>query len=842
MGSSFFNVGLTGLNAAQLGLLTSGHNISNASTAGYNRQTIVQTTNTPQFTGAGFIGTGTNVSTIRRVYNEFVSRQVLASETNVAELDTYFSEIKQIDNLLADPSSGASPALQDFFNAIQAAAANPASLPARQSMLSSAAALTARFQSLDQQLVTIRDGINQQITAEVGTVNSLVTQIGEINQRIILAEAAGPGQPANDLRDQRDQLIADLNKEIRVSVQVETSGTYSVFFGSGQPLVVGNQTMQLRTTTSPEDLTQVEVGLLSPNGLVIRLPESIVSGGKLGGLLQFRSQTLDGAQNALGRVALALTTTLNAQHRLGQDLTGVLGGDLFQPIALNTLGASTNTGSATLAATLTASDYRVAFNAGTYTVTRLSDNTSSTYAAVPIVLDGIRISLQTGAVANGDTFIVKPGEMTGKRVVGLSTNTGSAILDSTGSNLQTLTASDYRLSFGTGGYLLTRLSDKQAWTGATLGEIMDQAAPQGFDLTLTGAMAVGDSFLIRPTRYAARDMTLAVSDPRSIAAAQAMRTGAALTNAGTGTISAGSVEQTNVPLAANVLVTYEAASASFVGFPAGSRVTVGPTSYVVKSPTDRIPYVAGANVSFNGVGVVLSGAPDDGDSFTIAPTGTAPSATGTNTGAGAIVAAVITETGSLPAAAMTLTYRQADGVAPARIEGFPWGTRVTVTQRNGTTTEYLIDPTTVPASVTVPFTAGAKVSFNGMSFVIAGAPVEGDKFDIGPNPSGDGDNRNLVALGVLQTANTLSDGSATFQTSYAQVVSQVGNKAREVEVTLQAQENLVTQGKNLMQSQSGVNLDEEAANLMRYQQAYQAAAKMMELSSKLFDLLLNLGR
>ncbi len=839
MGSSFFNVGLTGLNAAQLGLLTSGHNIANASTPGYNRQTIVQTTNTPQFTGAGFIGTGTNVSTIRRVYNEFVSRQVMASETNVAELGTYFSEIKQIDNLLADPSSGASPALQDFFNAIQAAAANPASLPARQALVSSGSALTARFQSLDQQLVTIREGINQQITASVGTINSLATQVGEINQRIILAEAAGPGQPANDLRDQRDQLIADLNKEIRVSVQVETSGTFSVFFGSGQPLVVGNQTMQLQTTTSPEDLTQVEVGLVSPNGAIVRLPEYIVSGGNLGGLLQFRSQTLDGAQNSLGRVALAIATTVNQQHRLGQDLTGALGGDLFQPISLNTLGASTNTGSATLAATLTVSDYRVAFNAGTYTVTRLSDNTNSTFTAVPIVLDGIRISLQTGAVANGDTFIVKPGEMTGKRVVGLSTNTGSAVLDSTGSNLQTLTASDYRLSLGAGGYLLTRLDDKQTWTGASLAAIMDQVAPQGFDLALTGTMAVGDSFLIRPTRYAARDMALAISDPRNTAAAQAMRTGAALTNAGTGTISAGTVEQTNVPLAANVRVTYEASSNSFVGFPVGSRVTVGPTTHIVQSPTDRIPYVAGANVSFNGVGVAINGAPANGDSFTIFPP---PLTGGTASGAGTIVAGTVTETGSLPAAAMTLTYRQADGVAPARIEGFPWGTRVTVTQSNGTTTEYLIDPTTVPVSATVPFAAGATISFNGMSFVIAGAPVEGDKFDLGPNPSGEGDNRNLVALGGLQTAKSLSNGSATFQSSYAQIVSQVGNKTREIEVTLQAQENLVTQGKNLMQSQSGVNLDEEAANLLRYQQAYQAAAKMMELSSKLFDLLLNLGR
>jgi flagellar hook-associated protein 1 FlgK len=92
----------------------------------------------------------------------------------------------------------------------------------------------------------------------------------------------------------------------------------------------------------------------------------------------------------------------------------------------------------------------------------------------------------------------------------------------------------------------------------------------------------------------------------------------------------------------------------------------------------------------------------------------------------------------------------------------------------------------------------------------------------------------------LQTAKLLSGGTATFQSSYAQMVSQVGNKAREVEVTLTAQENLVKQGKDLIQSQSGVNLDEEAANLQRYQQAYQAAGKVMAIAASLFQTVLGI--
>ena len=105
-----------------------------------------------------------------------------------------------------------------------------------------------------------------------------------------------------------------------------------------------------------------------------------------------------------------------------------------------------------------------------------------------------------------------------------------------------------------------------------------------------------------------------------------------------------------------------------------------------------------------------------------------------------------------------------------------------------------------------------------------------------------GDARNLLALGALQQANTLSDGTASFQASYGQMVSQVGNKAREIEVTGAAQESLLEQAQAAREAASGVNLDEEAANLIRYQQAYQAAARVIDVGQKLFDVLVSLGR
>ena len=109
MGSGVFNVAVSGLNAAQLGIQTTSHNISNVSTTGYNRQRIEQTTNTPIFTGAGFIGQGTSVETVNRVYSKYLTEQVLAAQSNVDEADAYLEQIQQIDNLLADPNAGLSP-------------------------------------------------------------------------------------------------------------------------------------------------------------------------------------------------------------------------------------------------------------------------------------------------------------------------------------------------------------------------------------------------------------------------------------------------------------------------------------------------------------------------------------------------------------------------------------------------------------------------------------------------------------------------------------------------------------------------------------------------------------
>jgi flagellar hook-associated protein 1 FlgK len=220
MGSGIIGTGVSGLHAAQFGLQTTEHNIANANTPGYTRQRTIQASNPGLLTGAGFLGQGTGVATIERVYSRFLTEQVGRSQSSASQLESYYAQIKQIDNMLGDSSAGLAPALQEFFSSVDQVAANPSQLASRQSMVSTAQALSARYQALSDQLAQMNDSINGEITASVAGINSYAEQIATLNQQIGIAEAS-TGQPANDLQDSRDQLVFELNKLIKTTTTTQ---------------------------------------------------------------------------------------------------------------------------------------------------------------------------------------------------------------------------------------------------------------------------------------------------------------------------------------------------------------------------------------------------------------------------------------------------------------------------------------------------------------------------------------------------------------------------------------------------------------------------------------------
>jgi flagellar hook-associated protein 1 FlgK len=418
MSGNMFYTGLSGLNTARTALLVTTHNTANVHTAGYTRQVANIATAGATSSGAGFIGNGSNVTTVSRSFDQYLTAQLTTAQSTSAALATYGTQVNRIDSLLADKTAGLSPLMQNFFTAMQGVANTPSDSAARQQLISSAQALSNKFRSTDQYLTDLNSSTNDQIKGSVDEINTYSKQIASLNQQISQMTAVGGGDAPNDLLDQRDQLVSQLSQIVDVKVLQQDNGKYNVFIGTGQSLVTGDRAATMKAVPSAADPTRTAVALVSVSGAVSQLSDSAMSGGSLGGLMSFRNQSLIPTQNAVGRLAMALSDQVNAQHNLGVDLNGALGGDFFSTAGPGVLTNANNSGTMQVTAAvsdvsaLSTSDYSVNVKlvAGvtTYSVIRLSDKSPvGDFTTFPITFDGVSLT-SAGTAQPGDSFLVQP--------------------------------------------------------------------------------------------------------------------------------------------------------------------------------------------------------------------------------------------------------------------------------------------------------------------------------------------------------------------------------------------------------------------------------------------------
>ncbi len=326
---SIYSIGLSGLNAAQNALKTTSNNISNVYTPGYNRE-ITELANN------GVSG-GVRVTDIERQFNQFVANQLNDSLGNTRSLEAYQKEVSQINNLLADREAGLSPLMQNFFSSIQDLAAGPADPATRQGVLGTADIMTSQFRAFDGYLQDMQDGVNGQVRDEVVQINNLTEQLAGLNRDISVARASR-GEEPNGLLDQRDYVIQQINERMDVRLNIQDGKTYNLSLPNGQQLVTGTSTFKLHAIDSPTDPQRTVVAYQDgqrANSSIIPIDEGLITGGTLGGLMTFRSETLDKTQNQVGQLAASMVIGFNDQHRLGRDLNGDQGGNFFdigQPI------------------------------------------------------------------------------------------------------------------------------------------------------------------------------------------------------------------------------------------------------------------------------------------------------------------------------------------------------------------------------------------------------------------------------------------------------------------------------------------------------------------------------
>ncbi len=619
------NTSLSGLLAFRRAIEMTGHNIVNANTPGYSRQVAEFTTREGQSFGNGYIGGGTQITTIKRAYDRFVAEQLRTSITGQARYATMDALAARIDGLLADPESGLSGGLQSFFNALEDVANDPASVPARQALLGEMDGLVQRFRALDAQVGTLGEEVDSRIGDSVAEINRLAAAIANVNGKIVAARN-GTGQPPNDLLDERDRLVRSLSEQVAVTTVPQDDGSLSVFIASGLALVVGEEAAGLGVRGGEFDPTRPEVVYRGASGDAPL--GGGVSGGVLGGLLDFRAQFLEPADRALGQAARALALELNARHAAGMTPGGARGGDLFS-------------------------------------------------IAPPAVLPS-------------------------------GGNAGSPAVSVSVADVASLGDADLILSFDGAAWQLANAATGESVALSGSGTAANPFVAEGLAITVGGTPAAGDRLLIRPATGAAGTLSALVRNPGELAMAAPVRASGALDNVGTGTIGALDIADPDDPdLLATAVIEF-----------------TGPGTY-----------------SIDGTG-----------SFAYAP--------------------------------------------------------------------------------------GAPIVVHGVAFSISGEPAAGDRFTLEANLGATGDNRNALSLVALRTEGVLAGGTVSIGDRYGQLVASVGSATQQIKGNLEAQNVLLDNAEDAQLSHSGVNLDEEAANLMRYQQAYQAAAQVVSVARSLFDTLL----
>jgi len=421
---SLLNVGARALLANQVALQTTGHNIANVSTAGYSRQSVVLQTVQGQFTGGGYIGKGVEVETVLRNHSELLTRQATAAAAMDAGDTARLERLRLLQDVFSGGESGIGASVNQMMNALSDVVSGPMDLTARNVALTRMDELAARMRDASQRLDEIGYTVGEQFKGSIFAVNNLAKNIAEVNEQI--ARAKGNGQPANDLLDRRDQLLRDLNQHIQTSQVAADDGSVSVFVAGSQPLVLGNKAASL-SIDDPADFGagsgRKVLNFLAPGSSVkVELNESMLGGGDIAGLLRFQNSDLAEGRNLLGRMAVAISESMNQQNRLGLTLDGQVGGNLFAPINLgNAIPSSSNTSGATLALSVTdptrlqASDCPIDFSApDAGSLTRLSDGKVFAFDGAgvpPVTLSDVLTTQGLGGVlpglpAAGDRFMI----------------------------------------------------------------------------------------------------------------------------------------------------------------------------------------------------------------------------------------------------------------------------------------------------------------------------------------------------------------------------------------------------------------------------------------------------
>ena len=922
-GGDLLGISITGLNLSQSALRTAGHNIANANTEGYSRQSVLAEANPEQFLGSGFVGTGVSVSSIERQANQFVIGQLRSDTSLHHEQQAFLDNAAQLDNMLANPALGLSDAMQRFYAALQTGSDNPTSIAARQMVISEGQSLVDRFNSLNNRLTDINDSLNQKLQGGIRDANALLESISTYN--VAIAKNTSTNTQPNDLLDKRDQALLELSKLVGIRVNPLSDGQVDVSLTTGEALILGGKVNKFDVVNSTEIPGNSEVALLTNIGP--KIISNKITGGDIGGILSFRGGMLDKSFNEIGRIATSLAGSFNTIHQQGLDLNGDFGNRMFSDInsenAIRTrvLYSPDNKPPFNRDMTLeivdpsqiTGSDYRVEIEEGSqrFSIVRVSDgetvvsNLLTGRTPQNVEFDGLKMTFNGGVFQQGDKFylqptrgmsealtfdLVDPEELAfAKPLIGQSElgNLGNGeisfgeVLD-----LKSIRGGDLPL-FDVPGQIdppmVIRFTSENRFDvldnsdpnnpkqleppirnqlyvvgqsnnifGASPGEMMLVAEGERLGL---GSAEVSDAPI--SNQYPAERFIFTRVTDSSIGATEEYQI-----ITGSGDSAAEIAAQMNaVPgVSVNAWTEVRLNDFTFDNYPADPmanaalpelklngvsllETTVDENNNVVLA--DNVPmdpssldfqrYVAGrVDELFAGQGINASTLTENGITYL-----KVVDANG-NDLALEIANGSVTLTDA-ESSATPLVLDSTNGHSTM-------GGRFNVTFDEGVTVE-TVPRTSLLLGEVVQFdperldetldASSYQLTYRGIQAQVKGTPQEGDGFTITFNRDAASDNRNIMSLVNLELNATLNRGKASLSDVYGLLLEDIGIRTGSAKINAAASEGVLEQSEALRNSISGVNLDEEAANLIKYEQMYSANAQAIAVARDIFERLIN---
>ncbi|GLS89283.1 flagellar hook-associated protein FlgK [Psychromonas marina] len=672
--ADLFQIGLSGIYSSQASLNTTSHNIANVNTEGYSRQSVEISTAGADRSGNYFVGRGSMISGIERAYDQFAFTENMMNTSQFEYAKEVYQQSSQLDTLLSSSGTSVAQPVLNMFESINGVADSPNTLESRQVFLESANNTVAQYNRLYDSLEVQYSSINNDITNSAKEISSLAGNLASLNQQISAVTGAGVSSNANDLLDQRDQIVTKLSQYVDVSVVPSDNAMINVYIGSGQSLVMGGTALQMLSVNGDPDPSRKELAL-SVNGNL-----AVIDGGRLGGsvagLFDARNNDVERAFNQLGQNVIGLTHAINEQQKQGMTLDGEIGGNLFNdlnaPLTMQKRVLSHDDGLGKMQLSVRIDD-----------LSKLS----------PDEFDLVVEDYQAGPPET--LSFTATNRTTGERLTPLAVDMSE--------------------------------SQRVDIPGAGISIGIDSIDPNNLPQK-------GKSFSLRPTRLAAQEATVQLTDPEKVAAADAeIKTIAAQANNG------------NALLRTSAIIDPSHALYMDVDNPLNiDIISIDPAS---------------GNITYD----------------------------------------VVDKNGATALSGLTST----------------------------------IDP--LSGKATFAF-AGVEVE------MVSGSAQAGDSFSLNFNETGAGDNSNMLKIADLQNQKIMNGNKATIADVYSGMISEVGAKTANADTTMQTMEILQNQSFERMQSMSGVNMDEEAANLLQFQQHYSAAARVISVASELFDTILQASR